>query len=412
MVRDLEAKLFFLEQDDLANHPHMIDPITGKKKEEVRIWMDGVFDMMHYGHMNAFRQGRGLGTHLIVGVNSDESITACKGKPICSEQERIDTVRGCKWVDEVVEGVPYIMNDEYLSSIITKYRIDYVVHGDDPCIVDGKNVYESAIKLGKYLTIPRTEGVSTTDIVGRMLLLTRTHHNSSTPQQTLNTNRRPSDATLASQQVNTSSPVDRRSNFLTTSRVIRLFNANVHAPEPSSRVIYVAGAWDMFHAGHIEFLRKARMLGDYVIAGVQGDEIVNRRQGMNLPIMTLHERVLSVLGCQYVDDVLIDAPEEVTQEMISSLHISLVAIRQLKPSTAQNTSADASTDTSADSEDDIPVGYNLPASKGILRRVPVEYNITALDFVERIQNQHERFTNRFQAKMAAEVDFYKHKYNL
>lgn len=34
--------------------------------------MDGAFDMMHYGHMNAFRQGRSLGTELIVGVNSDD----------------------------------------------------------------------------------------------------------------------------------------------------------------------------------------------------------------------------------------------------------------------------------------------------------------------------------------------------
>ncbi len=34
--------------------------------------------MMHYGHMNAFRQGHALGTYLVVGVNSDESITECK----------------------------------------------------------------------------------------------------------------------------------------------------------------------------------------------------------------------------------------------------------------------------------------------------------------------------------------------
>ena len=41
-------------------------------------------------------------------------------------------------VDEVVQGVPYVMNDEYLNYVIDKYKIDYVVHGDDPCIVDGK----------------------------------------------------------------------------------------------------------------------------------------------------------------------------------------------------------------------------------------------------------------------------------
>lgn len=58
-------------------------------------------------------------------------------------------VKGCKFVDEVVSGVPYIMNDEYLKWVIEEYKIDYVVHGDDPCIVDGKDVYESAQKMGE-----------------------------------------------------------------------------------------------------------------------------------------------------------------------------------------------------------------------------------------------------------------------
>ena len=131
----------------------IFETIRNKKNipdKEIRIWMDGAFDMMHYGHMNAFRQGRSLGTKLIVGVNSDETITACKGKPVFNDIERIQTVKACKWVDEVVEGVPYIMNEEYLNYVIEKYKIDYVVHGDDPCIVDGKDVYETAKKLGKY----------------------------------------------------------------------------------------------------------------------------------------------------------------------------------------------------------------------------------------------------------------------
>ena len=69
-VRNLEEKLLGLEIDDLSRKHN------GK---EIRIWMDGAFDMMHFGHMNAFRQGRSLGTKLIVGVNSDETITVCKG---------------------------------------------------------------------------------------------------------------------------------------------------------------------------------------------------------------------------------------------------------------------------------------------------------------------------------------------
>ena len=107
-VKDLEDKLLGLEANDIK------DKLRGK---EVRIWMDGAFDMMHYGHMNAFRQGRALGTYLIVGVNSDESITQCKGAPVMNNEERCEAVRGCKFVDQVVPNVPYIMNEEYLQYV-------------------------------------------------------------------------------------------------------------------------------------------------------------------------------------------------------------------------------------------------------------------------------------------------------
>lgn len=74
----------------------------------------------------------------------------------------------------------------------------------------------------------------------------------------------------------------------------------------------------MFHAGHVAILRKARELGDYLIAGVHSDEVVNAQRGYNMPIMNLNERVLSVLGCAHVDDVLIDAPLQITRWVMSS----------------------------------------------------------------------------------------------
>lgn len=51
----------------------------------------------------------------------------------------------------------------------------------------------------------------------------------------------------------------------------------------------------------------------FLIVGVHNDQIVNKYRGGNFPIMNLHERVLSVLGCKYVDDVLIDAPYLITK---------------------------------------------------------------------------------------------------
>ncbi len=80
-MHDLEEKLESLEALDLDERKE------GQK--EIRVWMDGAFDMMHYGHMNAFRLGRALGTKLIVGVNSDETITKCKGPPVMNDEVRI-----------------------------------------------------------------------------------------------------------------------------------------------------------------------------------------------------------------------------------------------------------------------------------------------------------------------------------
>jgi ethanolamine-phosphate cytidylyltransferase len=65
--------------------------------------------LLHYGHMNAFRLARSLGTHLIVGLNSDESISECKGPPLMKDDERLTMVSACKFVDEVIPGCPYVV---------------------------------------------------------------------------------------------------------------------------------------------------------------------------------------------------------------------------------------------------------------------------------------------------------------
>ena len=151
-----------------------------------------------------------------------------------NDAERTSTVEGCRWVDEVVPNVPYIMNEEYINFIIDKYQIDYIVHGDDPCIVDGKDVYEAAKRMGKYKTIPRTEGISTTDIVGRMLLMTKEHHNTTmvtssigeggvfTPVRISNSRSSTPNALFNTKDVSIA-----KSSFLTTSHILRLFSASV-----------------------------------------------------------------------------------------------------------------------------------------------------------------------------------------
>ncbi|OQR94192.1 ethanolamine-phosphate cytidylyltransferase [Achlya hypogyna] len=376
-VQELEEKLAEMDDEEDGGR-------SGKKKE-IRIWMDGAFDMMHYGHMNAFRQAKSLGTYLVVGVNDDKSITACKGAPpVMDDDERIASVAGCKFVDEVEPHCPYIMNEEYLTKMIKKHRLDYIVHGDDPCIVDGKDVYEVAQRLGKYRTIPRTEGVSTSDILGRMLILNKSHHNQSTGTQLSSKVKATAASTLQ----------QRPSRFLTTNRMLRLFSVGNRDPAPNARVVYIDGAWDMFHPGHVDILKLAKAQGDYLIVGVHNDAIVNKHRGLNYPIMNLHERVLSVLGCRYVDDVLIDAPWQITKEMIASLRLATVvhgSHREME---------DVSTEDP----------YKFAREAGIYKELPSPRTLDVKDIVDRINENRERFEKKFVKKMEAEKEYYDDRY--
>ena len=348
----------------------------------LRIWMDGAFDMFHYGHVNAFRQGRALGTHLVVGVNDDKSITQCKGvPPIMNDAERLAAVKACRFVDEVVPNVPYVMSDDYVRWVIKTYQIDLVVHGDDPCIVDGRDVYESAQALGKYKTIPRTEGISTTDITNRLL--------------------QPPNAAIAASPAATPCFV-RESKFITTSRMLGLYADGRRAPPPGATVVYARGDFDMFHCGHADFLREAAKLGDYLLVGVQSDAVVHRRRRAPFPILNLNERVLSVLACRHVGDVVINPPWEMTREMIASLGISVVAI---------DADEEAATLEGGSSKDAVDP-YAVPRALGLVRQVRRQTapTITVGAIKDRLEANRERLQKKVEKKLAAEKEYYDQRY--
>lgn len=383
--------------------------------------------------MNAFRQGKSLGTYLIVGVNDDESIKACKGTaPVMNDEERLGAVGGCRWVDEIVPHCPYVMSPEYLSYVIEKYNITYVVHGDDPCIVDGKDVYADAKERGMYREISRTNGVSTTDIVGRMLVLNRDHHDrarqspmmgSLMSQQKIqrgsneqngasSIKRIPSTEQIKESLLSGAAPkttppfrpskpasssyVSSRSKFLTTGRMIQIFSQQCKEPKKDDKIVYIDGAWDMFHVGHVDALKAARALGDFLIVGIHNDDLVNSHRGSNYPIMNLNERVLSVLGCRYTDDVLIDAPWEISREMIAALNISIVV---------SGTVRDCPDPKGANEQ-----FYKVPRELGILQFVESQSKITVEDIVNRILTQEKIFLAKVKKKGAAENEYYSNLY--
>ncbi|KAJ5901302.1 hypothetical protein N7504_007295 [Penicillium tannophilum] len=140
-------------------------PPTGRP---VRVYADGVFDLFHLGHMRQLEQAKHAcpDTYLIVGVTGDEETHLRKGLTVLSGAERAETVRHCKWVDEVIPNCPWVVTPEFLS----EHQIDYVAHDDLPYeAAEGDDIYAPIKAQGKFLVTQRTEGVSTTGLITRIV---------------------------------------------------------------------------------------------------------------------------------------------------------------------------------------------------------------------------------------------------
>ncbi|XP_019187469.1 PREDICTED: ethanolamine-phosphate cytidylyltransferase-like [Ipomoea nil] len=365
-----------------------------KKRRPIRVYMDGCFDMMHYGHCNALRQARALGDQLIVGVVSDAEITANKGPPVTPLNERMIMVNGVKWVDEVIPDAPYAITEDFMKKLFNEYDIDYIIHGDDPCLLpDGTDAYALAKKVGRYKQIKRTEGVSSTDIVGRMLLCMRERSSGGTPRNA-SLQRQFSHGHGQKSEDGVTGSGTLISQFLPTSRRIVQFS-NGKGPGPDARIIYIDGAFDLFHAGHVEILRIARGLGDFLLVGIHTDQTVSAHRGAHRPIMNLHERSLSVLACGYVDEVIIGAPREVSKDMITTFNISLVV---------HGTVAE---DNDFQKEEGNP--YAVPISMDIFRVLESPLDITTSTIIRRIVSNHEAYQKRNEKKAESERRYYEGK---
>ncbi|KAL9578872.1 MAG: hypothetical protein Q9212_005444 [Teloschistes hypoglaucus] len=150
-------------QDPVGYHTN--PPPAGRP---VRIYADGVFDLFHLGHMRQLEQAKNAfpDVYLLVGVTGDTETHKRKGLTVLTGAERTETVRHCKWVDEVIPNCPWIVTPGFLE----EHKIDYVAHDDLPYGADeGDDIYAPIKKQGKFLVTQRTEGVSTTGIITKIV---------------------------------------------------------------------------------------------------------------------------------------------------------------------------------------------------------------------------------------------------
>jgi len=124
------------------------------------VFVTGVYDLFHYGHVRFLKEAKKLGDFLLVGVHTDEAVNNYKSREtVMKEEERIEVVEACRYVDQAI----LIPEQKSLEmDFYTMHGIDIQVQGDD------FDNYSLPKELGIFKLVPYTEGISTSKIITRL----------------------------------------------------------------------------------------------------------------------------------------------------------------------------------------------------------------------------------------------------
>ena len=130
------------------------------------VFTNGVFDLLHVGHVRYLAQARALGDALLVAINSDRTVRELKGpdRPIFNQAERAEILAALRFVDYVT-----VFDDISPRSSIAELLPDVLVKGGDYQLdqIHGREEVEAA--GGNVISLPFVEGASTTDIIKKMI---------------------------------------------------------------------------------------------------------------------------------------------------------------------------------------------------------------------------------------------------
>lgn len=157
--------------------------------------------------------------------------------------------------------------------------------------------------------------------------------------------------------------------LLLSASLILIFAAQgEETPSVKSTRIYVDVVADLMHAGHVEFFKKAKAMGDYLIVGVLSDADVASYK--RIPILTLEERVAAVQACRYVDEVIAAPPMRVDEEWLKKHQIDfLVHGDDFDEKTMQ-------------------WWYSAAMKMGIFKTVPYTKGISTTNIIKRITDRY------------------------
>jgi D-beta-D-heptose 7-phosphate kinase/D-beta-D-heptose 1-phosphate adenosyltransferase len=136
-----------------------------RREGKTIVFTNGVFDLLHPGHLRYLQQARSLGDALVVGVNSDRSVRVNKGegRPITPQDERAEVLEALACVDGVV-----IFDELTPHELIAAVQPDILVKGDDWAehAIVGRDIVEA--RGGRVVRVPIEPGYSTTRIIEKI----------------------------------------------------------------------------------------------------------------------------------------------------------------------------------------------------------------------------------------------------
>jgi len=138
------------------------------------VYVDGTFDLLHVGHVRLLKKAKEQGDFLIVGLHDDETVENIKGKyyPILHLQERVLNILALRYVDEVIIGAPWKVNENMLKN----FNIQLVVEGSigptsetEAQTIKQNDPYEIPKKLGIYKKLESGSTMTTESIINQII---------------------------------------------------------------------------------------------------------------------------------------------------------------------------------------------------------------------------------------------------
>ncbi len=133
-----------------------------------RCVVNGVFDLFHVGHVRLLKRAKDMFKEVVVAIDSDELVMQEKRKPIFSQEERLEIIKACRYVDDALiidrNWGPHAYDEAAVNDFMDKYKIDAAfVAADDTEYV--KYWFGHLYKQGRVVIVPRTQGISTTQVI-------------------------------------------------------------------------------------------------------------------------------------------------------------------------------------------------------------------------------------------------------